>query len=212
VQNALGNFSNTYTLTTNTTLTGLQAGQFGIIGANGLTINLPACSDVPDGVVIALIGNGFGNTTIQRLGTDVISLGLNGSALSFVTLAPQDSIEFVKSGGVWIAYAGSAYLQGSSAFQHSNTSSGYIKLPGGLIMQWGVATISPNTTATINLATAWGTGMLNGHATFNSSPGGANDISKLIIMPLNSTQIHIAYNNSNAFGNNAAVYYFVIGR
>ena len=136
VQRALGNFSASQSLSANITLTAADAGKIIRIAGTGYTITLPLVSTVPDGAAFIIQHSGTSGThTINRQGSDVIDPG-NGTITS-VTLGLGDTAVIVKASGNWALILGSASLQYAAGFGASIATSGYQKLPSGLIIQWG---------------------------------------------------------------------------
>jgi hypothetical protein len=53
---------------------------------------------------------------------------------------------------------------GADQFANLEASSGYQKLPGGLILQWGSQSVTPNSTPTVTLPIAFPTAFLQAYA------------------------------------------------
>ena len=167
VQNALGNFSSTQSYSVDTVLNGLDIGRLLNAGANNITLTLPLLADSPTGSKITIRGNGYTGIKVARQSADVIVSGT--SAVSYVNIGQFDIIELTNNGvSGWYVTGGNEQLNTCSQFMHTTASNGYISLPGGLIFQRGIASVSfgPSTSQTsIDLPTPWSVGLLN--ATWN---------------------------------------------
>ena len=147
--------------TTSTTLTAANIGGT-VLGfsASAITLTLMAASSVPRGSRIEFFNVGTGATTVARAGSDTIVLNSAGNATS-VVLGNGDTLTLESDGtSQWYGVAGSAQLGSSSVFGASVTTySGYQKLPGGVIMQWGTYnTTGTSTGATVTFPIAFPTG------------------------------------------------------
>lgn len=136
VQRAIGSFRTETPINTSTTLDASAIGQL-IVGSTGsYTTTLPLANSVPAGSCISFVGStGISSWTVQRQGTDV--LDNNGGNTSF-NIGVGDSAVLESNGvGTWRIVNGSVSLKNSTLFAASKSSSGYCKLPNGLIIQWG---------------------------------------------------------------------------
>ena len=147
VQQALGNMSGYIGLSGNTALTASQAGKAIICSSvSNFTVTLPAANAMPlaagGGIFHLLNSGGTGTVTINAAGTDPIYVNGTGT-VSTLTLAPGEDIVLLAlgSGGTyWYTFGGTAQLKYAAGFAASlgaAGSSGYQKLPSGLIIQWG---------------------------------------------------------------------------
>lgn len=134
VQRALGN-RRSYSAPAVGVIAASEAGKaIGLASAG--TYTLPAAADVPFGAAFEFFSTTSG-AVIQREGSDAIILN-GASTPTSVALNNGDTLVLVKAGVTsWIAVSGSAQLGKSAAFGSSITTSGYQKLPSGLIIQWG---------------------------------------------------------------------------
>lgn len=133
VQRALGSFSGVASYAAGATLTAADVGKAILASGGTFTLTLPAASAVPAGGCIQVFCNS-GTVTVQRAGADVIS-GANSATA--IVLGVGDTI-MLRSNGVagWLAVEGSSRLGSAAAFGSSLATSGYQKLPSGLIIQW----------------------------------------------------------------------------
>lgn len=138
VQKALGNKSNFYNFTSNTTLTAAHAGGEIWVSAPGLTLTLPAAGSVPAATELYFYGNS-GGMTLSRQGSDNIINGELGASSTFL-IPVQGRLGIVSNGSnAWYIVDGSSALPGSSEFRASLGAVGYQKLPGKFVLQWGAA-------------------------------------------------------------------------
>lgn len=137
VQRALGNFRAIRAISGVTTLTLSDIGNFLTCSTGGYTITLPAASTVGNGGSIYFQAT-TGDITISRAGADIITLG-DGTSSSTVVLKTGDSLLLTWAGAsAWAAIGGTAQIQYSTRFLASLATSGYQKLPSGIIIQWGI--------------------------------------------------------------------------
>lgn len=77
--------------------------------------------------------------TIAAAGTDYIVPPGGGSSMTSIVLQPGETIDICAPGGNWDIVGGSASLRFSAMFGGTLATSGYQRLPGGLILQWGLS-------------------------------------------------------------------------
>ncbi|MGG5542962.1 hypothetical protein P4G95_14385 [Burkholderia vietnamiensis] len=144
------------TLVGATTLTVANVGSTVYLGGSGsYTVTLPLASSVPAGARIELI-SGIGSlpVTIARQGTDVIYMNASTS-LSTVPMALGDTYVLESNGANWYSVGGSTPLAYTNGFSSNQSSSGYQKLPSGLIIQWGNIVTNSSGTATVTFPIAF---------------------------------------------------------
>lgn len=175
VQRALGSYSGATNYGVNTTLTAADTGKATYVSA-AVTITMPAASAIPAGGVIEIIA-GVNGVVVQRAGADTY-FGVSSS--TSITLNLGDSVKFRSNGtSVWLATAGTMRdflsaeftTQVAARFTGSNQSlaaSGYQKLPGGLIMQWGIASVANDGSTTVTLPIAFPNSALMALVSLNS--------------------------------------------
>ena len=98
-----------------------------------------------------------------------------------------------------------------SSFTGTNQSlvdTGYQKLPGGLIIQWGITSVPSGAETTVTLPMAYPIGALQIFATRNVSgiPSSATEVHAFI---LSKTQIKLGYYNTG--GGNASIMWMTLG-
>ena len=119
------------------TLSGIAASSFVVSNSSGNIDGSASQKAIPSGVVV-------GTTDTQTLTNKTIALGSNtvsGTKAEFNTAVTDTDI---------------AFLNDFTGSNQSLAANGYQKLPGGLIMQWGKATIS-GSTATVSFSIAFPT-------------------------------------------------------
>jgi len=157
VQQALGSFSGDrgVAATGVLTLTPADVGKRIELGA-GAIATLPLCSSIPKGAVIFVSASpAVMNAVIQRQGSnDTIAFNNSGAYTSY-TLGAGCDVLLVNDGGIWRGHLGTETLRTSNLFSNSLQSSGYQKLPSGLIIQWGYANGSASTDITVTMPIAF---------------------------------------------------------
>lgn len=122
---------------TATTLTSANAGQL-LVFSSGVVGTLPAASSIKSGQGLQFFSIVAGASVVRAGTTDTITVG--SSAFSSIALNAGDTLTLLSNGtNGWYAVDGSAQLGSSAVFGSSIGSSGYQKLPSGLILQWGIA-------------------------------------------------------------------------
>lgn len=125
---------------------------FGNTGA--INIQLPAANTLKNGVDISFLNASAYPVTILANGADLINPAV--ITQSSIVLQPGDTFSAATYGTIWECTGGSAALPYIAGFASAQSTSGYTKLPNGLIVQWGVVTSSGtsggNATATLPIA------------------------------------------------------------
>jgi hypothetical protein len=138
-------------INTTTTLTAaLHAGREITVTA-AVNVTLPLAATCPAGTVLHICSNVAG-AGILRQGSDVISMTPSSTSAA---MGANDSLVLMSDGiSNWLGIGGTLQLGASGAFASSIVSSGYQKLPSGLITQWGsvLAGANSNTPATFPIA------------------------------------------------------------
>lgn len=144
------------TIVAATALGGEDAGKMiHLSGALSYTVTLPPLAAVPDGVVFEFFRTNAATVTVACNGAEV--MWPNGGSVSSISLSDGDTLTVVKANASWYVIGGSAQLVSArGAFGASLASSGYQKLPGGLILQWGrIGNIPHATSATVTFPIAF---------------------------------------------------------
>ncbi|MFW9080377.1 gp53-like domain-containing protein [Pseudomonas sp. P2757] len=139
VQRALGSLAGQTNYVGEVALSLADVGKLSIFTGPS-TVTLPEWSRVPPGGLVSLVASSGGLTVKAR----------SGESLSTINGAPSTSLAFVGGsfvtfrrlllGGGWGLDSGDGALKYSPMFTASLGSSGYQRLPSGLILQWGLAT------------------------------------------------------------------------
>lgn len=109
------------------------------------TVTLPVLASIPSGGRIEFWNNNSGTAIIRGNGSEQINLGF--SVTNTVSVPSGETLTLVSGGGngVWIGVSGSVQLsQAQASFGVTLAQNGYQKLPGGLIMQWGMVPCPAN--------------------------------------------------------------------
>jgi hypothetical protein len=149
--------------------------------------------------ILPVANGGTGATTLT---SKAVVIGNGTSAVSGVS--PSTSGNVLASNGTdWASTA----LSSLAVFGKSLATDGYQKLPGGLIMQWGVATSVPlSSTKTVTLPIAFPTNIFSAQLTIGENT--TTDRYAVKINSISTTEIVIRNTNSSAIAN---VYWFAIG-
>ena len=203
VQRALGNLSGQVTYSAAKTLTAADAGKSITLTGTGYTVTIPLSSQVEAGCLLWFLNHGTGNITISRQGSDVIQAG-NTSVTSFTLGAGDTLVLAAGQAGSWTVRGGSAHLSHSPLFGVAKNASGYQKLPGGLILQWGQGLFDaqPGNVKTPSLPIAYPTAHLFAVATNASSTGagGVPTPPSVGALALNLNQVQIQQHSNVAHG------------
>jgi hypothetical protein len=160
-------------LSANTTLTALDVGSTIYLGgAGGFTITLPLAATLPAGTRIEVVSGV--SATISRQGAEPIySANVTGSEVATISIGAGDTLTFIASPGTgWFVF-GSSQLGYTASFGKSLASSGYQKLPGGLILQWGNDG-SPALSSSVTFPIAFPTAVYQIVATLYATSTGGN--------------------------------------
>jgi hypothetical protein len=130
-----------------------------------------------------------GGTGASTLSANAVLLGNGTSALQ--TVAPSTSGNVLTSNGT-------TWTSAALNFDKSLTTNGYQKIPGGLIIQWGItATVPVDGSVTVTLPIAFPTAMFMATASaYNITPGGGSGPS--LITASYSTSSFVIRNDNTA--------------
>ncbi|HDR9156151.1 TPA: hypothetical protein QDB05_002635 [Burkholderia vietnamiensis] len=181
-----------------TTLTAEHAGSTIYLGGTGnYVVTLPRASTLPPGARIEFIsGIGVSPVTISHQGTDAIYMNANVS-VSTVPMALGDTFVLESNGANWYSVGGSTPLAYAGGFGASLASSGYQKLPSGLIIQWGQINAPNQSTVTITYPIAFPTVCLGvWQSTYNDTVG-STDAARRTTSPSPKTTMTFRITNSD---------------
>jgi hypothetical protein len=138
VKDASGSYAFTTTYAATGDIPAADAGKLILADAvTNTTLTLPAANSVGRGSSFTIMGTRAGiTTTIARAGSDGIIVN-GGASLTSITIGNGDKLTFTSNGGASWYTEGSAQLGYSNSFASSLATSGYQRLPSGLIIQWG---------------------------------------------------------------------------
>lgn len=117
-------------------------------GTNGKTVVLPAVSSMVVGQRVTLMSPQVaGSITITRgnVNDTINGIAAGGLSVTDFTMGRGDTVTLVAGVAGWYAEGGALALVAASQFASSLAGSGYQKLPGGWILQWGNGTTSDGT-------------------------------------------------------------------
>jgi hypothetical protein len=206
LQRALGNMAGNATINGPTgSLSAADAGKRLVCLATTLT--LPAASSVPSGATFHVSFSAGSNTTINVSGGDTIYSGETLSAASSATATNGCYGTLVRTvANTWLLI-GSAALQYEQQFGRTIAQNGFQRLPGGLIIQWG---ITAKNTVTSPLAISYpATFPNNVFACIASIAGAANPNGGAVSTQMSSTSAFNAYTTSGYSG--CAIAWIAIG-
>jgi hypothetical protein len=141
VQRALGNFQSIVIVTTNTTLTAAQTGSIIQVSGAGVTVTLPAPTTAR--LHYRIYNSDEVNSFVISTPSGVLHRGGQGAATT--TIPSAGSMDVYSDGLNWIMSNGWS--------KSALAASGYQRLPSGLVIQWGSATIGATSNLAITLPT-----------------------------------------------------------
>lgn len=210
VQRALGNFQNVSGTSVGTSLSAADGGKtYFVYGASPFTLKLPPQDSViATGWAITIICTAQSSITIAAQGTGVIDGTNTTGPVASITIGFGESVTLVYQGsGKYFALgANSANMKQSLMFGSYLATTGYQKLPSGLILQWGSYSVSANSSATVTLPITFPNSFLNASATFNQQDtvAASGCISAFIV---SASQIRV----SNSIAAAKSAFWFAIG-
>jgi hypothetical protein len=141
--------------TTQTLGVGVIGGTIQVSGSTAaITLTLPLTSAVGSQGRIEIINSSPYPATFAAQGASDKVYGIGAGAGS-ITVQPGDTLTLVcEAANVWSAVSGTSQLLNSSLFSRLLGTSGYQKLPSGLIIQWGtyLSSSSSDVVATFPIA------------------------------------------------------------
>ena len=154
VPTGAGNFKGIYVASTTQTLPVSSAGTIIGITAGGITLTLPARSVLRNGSTFFIKNtSGSSASTVLPPSGDGF-LAANGVGLYSISLGAGDEVCITVFGTAWVI-SGPAVAKYQAVFGSSLSTSGYQKLPSGLIIQWGGATSSATEDVTVTYPIAF---------------------------------------------------------
>lgn len=135
----IGALAGVYSIAAAVTMDRTQANQLGVIQAltGNITNTLPARSSYIPGEQLLFQNISAFDATFNAAGSDTIN-----AAGTSIKVGAGDTLTLIASStpGIWLPVNGSSsLLYSGSAFKNSIGTSGYQKLPSGLMWQWGLS-------------------------------------------------------------------------
>jgi len=206
VQRALGSFSGESNLSATATLTATDVGKAVLMATStgSQVLTLPAASAVAAGGAITIQSKSTVDFSVARAGTD--TLNPDGNTITSITVKKGEFLIAESNGSNQWALYGSATLQYAASFASSQAVSGYQKLPGGLIYQWGKVSIAQDTSATVTFPIAFPNAGFNLQMSCNGPLATVSE-GDITWGSLTTTNVRL----SNARNGTYDIYYSVIG-
>jgi hypothetical protein len=136
------------------------------LNANAITVTLPAIASVPFGGAITFRSNNF--CTLK--GNAAEPIATEAGPANTLAISPGETLVLVSVGSTWYRMLTGF---GGTAFGSSKSGTGYQKLPGGLIIQWGTTgVINSGSSLASSFAIAFPTAALAASVTFTNNGGG----------------------------------------
>jgi len=180
------------------------------IGSGSYTVTLPLQNTCPNGGKLEFFHNGNTTNVIASQGSDQIVFP-SGAVVSSLQMRPGDTLELLSTGltGEWLVIGGTLLLPNSPGFASSYGSSGWQRLPGGLIIQWGnVTTTSSSGPTYVSLPVTFASALYAG----TISDNGASAYTWSLANNGTGSIAIYAKNVSGSFVSGAGGQFIVIGR
>lgn len=191
VQRALGSHASARGISGSAQLTLSDVGcSIGLGGNAAYTVTLPDASSVPSGATISLhCRNSAPVTVASKSGTQISP---QGAYLSTIVINSGESASFVRESGVWVVY-GTAALKYSATYAAQFGTSGYQRLPSGLILQWATGGSDANGNLSVSLPIRFPNAVLGGVANEGYPAGwGSSNVTVWAFDGANSTTSTVA--------------------
>ncbi|WEJ72833.1 phage tail protein [Pseudomonas sp. PSE14] len=177
VQRALGSFAGYGVIVASRTMTAADVGKALYVGVNNLTFTMPTPNSLglPLGASVTIFTTGESLSIVPGAGATINHISMGGTALIRVAFGQSITLVAVTS-TTWQSLQSTCGLGSNADFVSNQQSNGYQKLPGGLIIQWGMANVAANNVPTDQtLPIAWPNGMLQATASWvaTSPPNGS---------------------------------------
>ncbi|MDR5797436.1 hypothetical protein QCE49_28975 [Caballeronia sp. LZ008] len=168
-------------------------------GTSVITLTLPSATalGLPVGARVDIINATTTTMNVAAANSEPMNAGPTAPSSPLV-LQIAEQVTFVWSGAAWFLF-GSGVAQYLGQFTRSLASSGYQKLPSGLIIQWGSAVANSSGVATLTLPIAFPNGL--GQAVANYIVGGTaltSNVASISSSSSASALVAVATNAANA--------------
>lgn len=160
--------------------------------------------------IVACTNTGTGATSGRTISSAGAGSGItvsNGNGVSgnpTISINSAEAVLSIKGQSSDTAQYGNVLLSNLASFANSLSATGYQKLPGGLIIQWGTGTVAGNTSTTADLALTY-TVHLAAVGTVGSTDVSTGD--NYFIYPESTSKVHI----TNGLGTSVTYWYISIG-
>lgn len=155
-----------------------QVGGWGQFQGAGKTLTLPSMASLVPGSTFTVQGAATGGTLKAATGEVIIAADM--SSANTLTILPNETITVVSNGAAygWFVVANGV---GGRGFANSKTNNGYQKLPGGMILQWGMASAN-NAVATQTNAVTFPTAFpTNPVMVLTDHVGGVTNVNTIVV-------------------------------
>ncbi len=176
VKRALGSNSDLVSYSVNTSLSASHTGKLVVASSVGsITLTLPSASAVVQGSAIDFFNGAGSEITVARNVSDLIWTDTYGYSLESISVGTGETLRLVSNGSNgWIVSSGSASSKYAASFGGSLASSGYQKLPSGLIIQWGLAYAPDDSYASLTFPIAFKTACFSVTASIQQTSGASS--------------------------------------
>lgn len=154
----------------------------------GQTLTLPLLSSIRIGDSMAVLNTATVPVTLTRGGTDIFSYG--STILTSMIIQPGEFVCLTQNNSVWLV---GMHTVSALSFGSSLATSGYQKLPSGLIIQWGTNTVTSGTPLAVTLPIAFPNAIHTVHAGMNTPAGAGNTC---YVSPFSTTSITLNANGT----------------
>lgn len=185
-----------------------QLNGWGQFDSTGLTVTMPALSTVEVGSTFTFLGGSFGGT-VKGAGTDQIQNSASSNS-NTMTVGPGEILTIVCNGtgafGYWYVVQDGF---GSPSFSSSLVSTGYQKLPSGLIIQWGVSLTNASGQISPTLPISFPTSAFAGFSTVDQGGSYVSVVNSIATSSITATAYQS--NTGSAVGSGLAIAWMVLG-
>ncbi len=137
------------------TLTAKDAGEMQLITTAASTVTVPVGSTLNDGAMFRFTNASAGNGTVAVQGADQIFV----ANVVYTTLPCNsgETLSLMWNGTYWYAVDGLSTVSKTALFTSLQDDNGYQKIPGGIIIQWGLSATTSGDDGTITFPIAFPT-------------------------------------------------------
>lgn len=178
-----------------------------ILGGSTNALTLPSPTSCETGSTLTFMSQG-GSTVLTPSASN--TLWFKTGYLSSLTISGSDELTLICANSIWSVVGGSILMSASSYFAKSFSTSGYQKLPTGLILQWGTTgSIDAGSSAAVTFPVTFPTAIV-GYPI--CSIGGAPSVNNSMTMFLPTSLATTGFTANNTDSDSAAACaWFAIG-